>query len=33
MILLHPTLATNARVVSKLCSFLITTLTYHALKT
>ena len=33
MMLLHPNLATNARVVFKLCSLLITTLTYHATKT
>ena len=30
MMLLHPSLATNARVVFKLCSLLSTTLTYHA---
>ena len=29
MMPLHPNLATNARVVFKLCSLLTTTLTYH----
>ena len=29
IILLQPNLATNAKVVFKLCSLLITTLTYH----
>ena len=33
MMLLHSNLAKNARVVSKLCSLLITTLTYHESKT
>ena len=33
MMLLHPNLATNARVVFKLSSLLITILTYHASKT
>ena len=33
MMLLHPDLATNARVVFKLCLLLINTLTYHASKT
>ena len=33
IMLLHPNLAKNARVVSKLCSLLITTLTYHESKT
>ena len=33
MILLHPNLAANAKVLFKLCSLLITTLSYHASKT
>ena len=33
MMLLHPNLATNARVVFNRCSLLITILTYHASKT
>ena len=33
MLLLYSNLATNARVVFKLCSLLITTLTYHASNT
>ena len=33
MMLRHPNLAANARVVFKLCLLLITTLTYHASKT
>ena len=33
MMLLHPNLATNARVVFKLSSLLITILTYHVSKT
>ena len=33
MILLHPNLATNAKVVFKLCSILISTITYLASKT
>ena len=33
MMLLPPNLATNARVVFKLCSMLLTTLTYQASKT
>ena len=33
MMLLHPNLATNSRVIFKLCSLLITTLTYHESKT
>ena len=33
MMLQHPKLATTARVVFKACSLLITTLTYHPLKT
>ena len=32
MMLLHPNLAANARIVFKLCSLLITTLTYNVLK-
>ena len=33
MMLLHPNVATNARVVFKICSKLITTIAYHASKT
>ena len=33
MMLLHPNLAANARVVFKLCYLFITTLTYYASKT
>ena len=33
MMLLHPNLGENVRVVFKLCSLLITTLTYYASKT
>ena len=33
MMLLHPNLATYSRVIFKLCSLLITTLTYHESKT
>ena len=32
MMLLHPNSAANARIVFKLCSLLITTLTYNVLK-
>ena len=33
MTLLHPNVATNARVVFQICSKLITTIAYHASKT